>query len=101
VGWENRRNRRYYYCSRRVGDRVVKEYLGAGPGAEVAAEHDDAARVRRKSGRAQLAALLELIDAASVEADELGRVLSSRMVEELAARGYHQHRGEWRRRRGP
>lgn len=44
MGWETRRNNRYYYRARKVGGRVVKEYVGAGPVAETVAAQD--ARVR-------------------------------------------------------
>lgn len=38
VGWERRGNQSYYYHSHRVGDRVVKRYIGKGPVAELFAQ---------------------------------------------------------------
>ena len=40
-GLEVAEGKRYYYHSRRVGDRVVTEYLGRGPAAEMAAKKAD------------------------------------------------------------
>jgi len=48
MAWETRRNgRQYYYRSRRLGHRVVQEYLGAGCVAYAAAAEDEAARAKR------------------------------------------------------
>ena len=38
MGWETRGNGKYYYRKRRIGDKVVSEYVGTGPGAELIAE---------------------------------------------------------------
>ena len=39
--WENRGNNRYYYRMKRKGDRVVSEYYGNGPFAEMLAVEDE------------------------------------------------------------
>jgi hypothetical protein len=40
MGWVQRRGRRYYYRSRWVNGRDVKEYVGTGEAAELAAKLD-------------------------------------------------------------
>jgi len=97
---ERRKNRLYYYTSERRGGRVVKRYWGGGPAAPAMATLDrlfreerrdkaqDAAEAvarRRKRNaklRGWLAGIAELVGAA------------------LTAAGWHQHKREWRKRRG-
>jgi hypothetical protein len=101
MAWETRRNgRRYYYRARRIGGRVVKEYVGAGLGADLAAA-EEAAKVRqaakraeeRRADRHRLAAADDVLAALDAITDTLTRAT-------LTAAGYHQHhRGAWRKRR--
>jgi hypothetical protein len=57
VAWEARGNRRYYYRSKRHGNRVCKIYFGCGPAAELAARHDAERRAQREAEKVQLADL--------------------------------------------
>jgi hypothetical protein len=100
MGWDVRDGRRYYSRSRKVGGRVVREYVGGGAAGQAAAAADalrraereasaEAARQRRAEHDAALAPLLRLCEAT----DLLARAA-------LAAGGYHQHDGgQWRKRR--
>ena len=91
----------YYTRSRRVDGRVVREYVGRGPLAEIIAQADEAEReahrLQRRREREQMEQDRELDDlfgAYSAGVDELLRGV-------LEAAGYHRHkRGEWRRARG-
>ena len=47
MGWERRGDGDYYYHTRRVGGRVVRDYLGSGPQAQLAADLVAEARDRR------------------------------------------------------
>ena len=44
MAWVRRGRKLYYYRTRRVGGRVLREYLGSGPEAELAAALDSARR---------------------------------------------------------
>ena len=100
MAWEARGSRRYYTRSRRVNGRVVREYVGTGAVAELAAAADalrradrlaaaEARRAEAASWQAALAPLLELCRVADVMARAA-----------LLAAGYHRHsRCSWRRRR--
>lgn len=100
MAWERRGDRRYYYRSRRVGEKVVKEYVGTGPAAEEAARQDAEQRANRKAIRQgearrseEFAAVERLVASVAHQAAEL--------VEAAAlAAGYHHHHRLWRKRRG-
>ena len=53
MAWEKRGNNSYYYQKRRIGDRVVSDYIGAGPVAEMIALTDADERQRKEYERQQ------------------------------------------------
>jgi hypothetical protein len=96
MGWD----RGYYYRARKVNGRVVREYVGRGEVAELAAQADAIGRAdreaEREARRAERAELEEL-DAGVNELNQLADLLARAA---LLAAGYRQHkRGEWRKRR--
>lgn len=100
MGWETRGGRRYYYRARKVDGRVVKEYLGVGPSAEIAALQDTRARQDRAAAarvrRAERAGL-EAVDGELTDVDDAIEALTRAS---LILSGYHRHhRDNWRRRR--
>jgi hypothetical protein len=100
MAWEKReRGGRYYYRSFRDGERVRKEYVGAGELARITAEGDTIRRTieqgEREWQRAEVERLEELT-APLVELDEATETLARAA---LVASGHHRHKGEWRRER--
>lgn len=94
MAWETRKKGRYYYRSRRVGDRVVKTYYGAGDVGQMAADIVAEARARRSD---EAETLHESI--ASLKA--LDGACTLLMGAALMAAGYGRtNHGTWRRRRG-
>ena len=90
----------YYTRSRRVDGRVVREYVGAGPLADIIAQADEAEReahrLQRRREREQMEQDRELDETFSTYSAGVDELLRSA----LEAAGYHQHkRGEWRRAR--
>jgi len=99
--WEYRgQNGPYYTRSRRVGGRVVREYVGKGPLAEHAAEQDRQVRLMRAAERQARSERLAKWDAMDEQIAALGHLIKAIMQAELQAQGFHQHRGQWRRKRG-
>lgn len=102
MAWERReRGGLYYTRSRRVGGRVVREYVGCGVRGQVAAMRDAEdrqaqldARQERRREHEQPEAVLDALRSFGAAVDEL-------VVHTLEASGHHRHRGEWRRRREP
>ena len=101
MGWETRaRGGRYYTRSRKVDGRVVCEYVGTGPIAELAAARDAAERRERAAARERRREE-EARDAPAFAAlAELGSLLDGLAAVFLIGACYRRHhRGEWRRRR--
>lgn len=89
----------YLYRNRRVNGRPVKEYLGRGHVAEMAALLDEHAREERQAARLktlQERANLGVADLALKRSRELTNLLAEAT---LILAGYHLHHGCWRRRR--
>ncbi len=102
MGWERReRGGRYYTRSRKVGGRVVREYVGTGAVAEIAARTDARERAHHQAVAASEQEEREGQEATEKAVSELCEVSEVLARVALVAAGYRQHhRGEWRRRRG-
>ena len=102
MGLEKRNGRVYYYKSRRDGEKVRKVYVGAGDFAHVAAELDETERLRRKEEVAYWKAERERLERDAAFLQELTEAAEVLVRAHLLASGFHQHKGQWRRRqRGP
>lgn len=101
MGWESRNGRgRYYTRSRRVNGRVVREYVGSGPIAELIARVDEIKRDKRDLARMDARAKRDDLDELDRLVADFDRQVRSVVREALQSAGYHQHdRGAWRKRR--
>jgi hypothetical protein len=103
MSWETRPRsvNRYYYRATKVGGRVRKEYLGAGPVAELAALSDMRAREQAAAQQAAWRTEVAQLTALRAEIDAVEELASLSMAAVLLLGGYHRHdRGAWRKRRG-
>lgn len=92
MAWEGA----YYYRKEREGKTVRSVYVGGGVLGELAAAQDartQAAREEQRAARAQQRAAGQALDADY-------SALRAQVAGVLTAAGYHQHKREWRRRRG-
>lgn len=101
MSWEKRkRGGRYYTRSRRVNGRIVREYIGSGRIAELAAQLDELDREERELERFQLQhekAQAEAFAAPVIDLHDMAELIARGA---LLAAGYHRHKGgEWRRKR--
>ena len=95
MGWEKRRGRHYYYRKRREGGRVISEYVGTGPAAELAAASDgllQQQRAKERKARAESENVEMILDDIQALTQALARAT-------LLVEGYHTHRGQWRKKR--
>lgn len=100
MGWEDReRGSQYYYRKRREGRRVVSEYVGVGLVAQLAAEMDRTERVHKAAERAQWQREMAAHDAVDKRIDEVCAQVHTLTQAALVAAGFHQHKGQWRRKR--
>lgn len=103
MAWETReRGGRYYTRSRRSPEdgRVVREYVGSGPLAELAAEADRTKREIAEAERKREKTELERLDVLAAPVLEISEAAEILVRAHLIACGYHRHKGEWRRARG-
>jgi hypothetical protein len=96
VAWERQGNHVYFYRSRRAGRRVVRDFYGNGPEAQLAAALVEQRRQRQQAAREGRRAAQEPWDEAARPVDELRTALELLVDVALLAGGFHQHRGQWR-----
>lgn len=96
MAWKNG----YYYRNRRVGKRVISEYVGAGYPAMLCAQLDEHERAKASTERAAWQAEMAEQDAIDQEIDAIGNQLQALVKATLLVAGYHTHKREWRKQRG-
>jgi hypothetical protein len=100
MAWEKRqRGNGYYYRKRKIGGRVVSEYIGAGYLAEQQAERDQLEREREAQERAAWQRMVNEQRETDQELDQLEQTIKALVSVQLQAAGYHKHKGQWRRKR--
>ncbi len=101
MAWEQReRGGLYYTRSRKVDGRVVREYVGTGPLAELASEADARERRRREEEAEAWREERERMEALEAPIEELCEAAEVLAHAALVAAGFRRHnRGEWRKRR--
>ncbi len=99
MAWEDRKGRSYYYSARRIGGRVQKTYLGCDPQAGRMASAESSERRRREEEMEAWKAKREHLEALMAGIGELCEVVELLTRAHLLANGYHEVKGQWRRRR--
>ena len=99
MAWEQRGGQRYYYKKIRKGDKVVSQYWGNGPEARgvAAMQEVNERRVWRKENA--MRKMKEEVEAIDPLLDALERTLQTLTRSTLLLAGFHEHKGQWRRRR--
>lgn len=99
MAWETRNSGgRYYTRSKRVDGRVVREYVGTGPVAELVAAQDAERRAERGQQRKACNAERSRLEALVSTVDRFSDALSGLTGLVLVNAGYYRHhRGGWRK----
>src|SRR5471032_162253 len=99
MGWDVRGDRRYYCRFRKVGGKVVKEYVGWGAIGELGAAVDALERFERAAQKRDWRDFCATLEASDVPLEQFCELTDCLLRAALLAAGYHQHdRGAWRRR---
>lgn len=93
------RHGRYWYKSRREGQRVVCEYIGCGDTGQLCAELENGQALERARERSELQALAAQERALDGQLDAVAAQLRGLVETALTVSGYHKHSGTWRRAR--
>ena len=99
MAWRNRKNSKCYCRSLRVGKRVLSEYLGSGPEAELSAKLDILRREQRRDSRETWLRLVSCLRDGDRLLENLTKSARLLTYAVLVLSGLHAHKGEWRRRR--
>jgi hypothetical protein len=100
MGWQRRYGKRYFYYTRRVGNRFRCDYIGGGDAGEVAAGLIFLAREERREARARRRAELDRERAVLRCLQQLVDITNNLTRATLLLAGLRRHdRGAWRRRR--
>ena len=99
TGWKTINGHRYYYKSERERGRVKSTYFGAGEAGTLIAQMVVFDRLDRVAERERLREERQESDAEETAVsewfDQVQAVADAAMVEA----GFHQHKGQWRRKR--
>jgi hypothetical protein len=99
MSWEQRDGRRYYYRKKRIGKRVVSEYVGTGLLAEITADIDEEERRLKQDEAARLKAIREADKALDREIDAICAEVRDLIAVTMLATGHYAHKRQWRKRR--
>jgi hypothetical protein len=99
MGWKQIGNHRYFYLSKREGDRVVSEYVGRSEAGGLMAHIKQLDRVERDERRAEEQAEREAAEREEREIAAWFDGIEAVATGAMLAAGFHKHHGQWRRRR--
>ncbi len=100
MGWEARKRGSSYYTRSRWKDgRVVRQYIGTGPLAEIAALDDELERLQKEEEAAYRRKERERLERSASFLRQLEEACEVLTRAHLLAAGCCKRRGEWRRRR--
>jgi hypothetical protein len=99
MAWKTINGRRYYYKSERDGNRVKSTYFGAGEPGTLMANMVAFERLERAADREQLREERHDSEAEETAVSEWFDGVQAVADAAMIAAGFHQHKGQWRRKR--
>jgi hypothetical protein len=98
MAWVKKGNREYYYRSRRQGARVISEYVGIGPMADLVASQDQEERQKRRARQQQERQHQQEFKRAERSADQAGDLINTITQAAYLVTGHYTHKRQWRKR---
>ncbi len=99
MGLETRGSRTYLYKKRRIGGRVVSQYVAGGETAQLIATLEAYEREAREMERHAQRAEADQIDALLAAQEEFRDLTTGLATATLLLAGFRTHRGQWRKKR--
>ncbi len=99
MAWEQRNGQRYYYRKKRKDGRVLSQYIGAGEIADLFSLIDRDEHLERRWN--QIKWKMKKDDAEKLDKDQKSLCNLTRQILRacLLVKGYHPHKGQWRKKR--
>lgn len=97
MGWEQRNGQRYYYRKKREGGRVVSRYMGAGEIADLFSVIDRDEYLQRRWNQAKWKMQKDEAEKLDKDQSSLSQLTRHVLRACLLVRGYHPHKGQWRK----
>lgn len=96
MSWERHDKRWYYYRSKRVNGRIVREYVGGGEKGRRAAAADQAVREAHRQAERQRTETMLPVHELFVHVRQFGSVLDQLLIAQLLADGWKHSYRHWR-----
>ena len=100
MAFERRRNKSYYYRKRRIGSRVISEYVGSDGVGALAEVMTERARAEAEAKRKEWAAIKDEQERLDAMVNDFGELATAYADAALLLAGCHQSKRVWRKRRG-
>lgn len=100
MAWESRRNNSYYYRKRKVGGKVVSEYIGTGFAALLAEQVNERVKAEAEAKRQEWQAIRDEQARLDKMVNDFGQLATAYADAVLLLNGHHLHKRQWRKKRG-
>ena len=97
MAWRQYGSKKYYYRQKKVGGEVVSQYVGGGPFAELAAQLDEAERIRAKAKRELFRREVAKHQALDDELGKIDEVMRALVDGVMLATGHYTHKRQWKK----
>ena len=92
--------RGYYYRNKRVGKKIVTEYVGAGYAALLAEQMTERVKQEAERKRQEWQAIKDEQQRLDAMVNDFGKLADAMAHAALLLSGYHQSKRKWRKKRG-
>ena len=100
MAWLRKGRKSYYYQSKRDGKQVRSSYVGSGETAELIAQFDELEREQAEQERQDRRRQAAKEQATDEQIEAFGKLAADYVKALLIVTGHHQHKRQWRKRRG-